>query len=78
MNMGTHETPEPVIGRARKLFQCSAGGPAVRFVSDGVPRGPVCRQVQAALDEVRSITKDDKSPVTVADFASQAIVARTS
>ena len=35
----------------------------------------VCRQVQAALDEVRSITKDDKSPVTVADFASQAIVA---
>ncbi|MEM0983843.1 MAG: 3'(2'),5'-bisphosphate nucleotidase [Planctomycetota bacterium] len=37
----------------------------------------VCRQVQAALDEVRSITKDDKSPVTVADFASQAIVAKT-
>lgn len=35
----------------------------------------VCRQVQAALDEVRAITKDDKSPVTVADFASQAIVA---
>ncbi|USO00067.1 MAG: 3'(2'),5'-bisphosphate nucleotidase [Phycisphaeraceae bacterium] len=35
----------------------------------------VCRQVQAALEEVRSITKDDKSPVTVADFASQAIVA---
>lgn len=37
----------------------------------------VCRQVQAALDAVRSITKDDKSPVTVADFASQAIIART-
>jgi 3'(2'), 5'-bisphosphate nucleotidase len=37
----------------------------------------VCRQVQAALDDVRAITKDDKSPVTVADFASQAIVART-
>jgi len=35
----------------------------------------VCRQVQGALDQVRSITKDDKSPVTVADFASQAIVA---
>jgi len=35
----------------------------------------VCRQVQASLDEVRAITKDDKSPVTVADFASQAIVA---
>ena len=37
----------------------------------------VCRQVQHALDDVRSITKDDKSPVTVADFASQAIVAHT-
>lgn len=36
----------------------------------------VCRQVQRALDEVRSITKDDQSPVTVADFASQAIIAR--
>ncbi|MEO1583910.1 MAG: 3'(2'),5'-bisphosphate nucleotidase [Planctomycetota bacterium] len=36
----------------------------------------VCRQVQAALDDVRAITKDDKSPVTVADFASQAVVAR--
>lgn len=36
----------------------------------------VCRQVQAALNAVREITKDDKSPVTVADFASQAVVAR--
>jgi 3'(2'), 5'-bisphosphate nucleotidase len=35
----------------------------------------VCREVQAALEDVRAITKDDKSPVTVADFASQAIVA---
>ncbi|RMH14818.1 MAG: 3'(2'),5'-bisphosphate nucleotidase [Planctomycetota bacterium] len=35
----------------------------------------VCRQVQRSLDQVRAITKDDKSPVTVADFASQAIVA---
>ncbi len=35
----------------------------------------VCREVQGALEQVRSITKDDKSPVTVADFASQAIVA---
>ncbi len=34
----------------------------------------VTRQVQDALDQVRSITKDDKSPVTVADYASQAIV----
>ena len=36
----------------------------------------VCRAVQSDLERVRSITKDDKSPVTVADFASQAIVAR--
>jgi 3'(2'), 5'-bisphosphate nucleotidase len=35
----------------------------------------VCRQVQEALDQVRAITKDDTSPVTVADFASQAIIA---
>ncbi|HZW10176.1 MAG TPA: 3'(2'),5'-bisphosphate nucleotidase [Phycisphaerales bacterium] len=36
----------------------------------------VCREVQRSLEEVRAITKDDKSPVTVADFASQAIVAK--
>ena len=36
----------------------------------------VCREVQASLERVRAITKDDKSPVTVADFASQAIVGR--
>ncbi len=36
----------------------------------------VCRSVQARLDEVRAITKDDRSPVTVADFASQAVVAK--
>lgn len=35
----------------------------------------VCREVQEALDTLREITKDDKSPVTVADFASQAVVA---
>ncbi|MEO0716939.1 MAG: 3'(2'),5'-bisphosphate nucleotidase, partial [Planctomycetota bacterium] len=35
----------------------------------------VTRQVQAALDDVRAITKDDRSPVTVADYAAQAIVA---
>jgi 3'(2'), 5'-bisphosphate nucleotidase len=34
-----------------------------------------CRFVQERRDTVRAITKDDKSPVTVADFASQAIVA---
>jgi 3'(2'), 5'-bisphosphate nucleotidase len=36
----------------------------------------VCRQVQGALDELREMTKDDRSPVTVADFASQAIIGR--
>lgn len=35
----------------------------------------VCRHVQARLADYRAITKDDRSPVTVADFASQAIVA---
>ncbi len=37
----------------------------------------VCRKVQERLASVRSMLKDDKSPVTVADFASQAVVART-
>ena len=45
---------------------------------DAVTRAATaCRAVQARLEEVRAATKDDKSPVTVADFASQAIVART-
>lgn len=35
----------------------------------------VCRLVQQRLESVRAITKDDRSPVTVADFASQAVVA---
>ncbi len=34
----------------------------------------VCRHVQADLESVRAITKDDRSPVTVADYASQAVV----
>lgn len=37
----------------------------------------VCRLVQSSLDRVRAITKDDQSPVTVADFAAQAVVAMT-
>jgi len=36
----------------------------------------VTNQVQNALDEVRSLTKDDKSPVTVADYAAQAVVGK--
>ncbi len=35
----------------------------------------VCREVQRDLERVKQITKDDRSPVTVADFASQAVVA---
>lgn len=35
----------------------------------------VCRHVQKSLDTLRAITKDDRSPVTIADFASQAMVA---
>ena len=34
----------------------------------------VTRLVQADLDQIRQLTKDDRSPVTVADFAAQAIV----
>lgn len=36
----------------------------------------VCRHIQRKLDVLRAMTKDDASPVTIADFASQAIVAR--
>jgi len=36
----------------------------------------VCRAVQADLASIRSLLKDDKSPVTVADFASQAVISR--
>lgn len=35
----------------------------------------VCRQVQQSLSTIRQITKDDRSPVTIADYAAQAIVA---
>ncbi len=35
----------------------------------------VTRHVQAELDRIRQHTKDDRSPVTVADYASQAIIA---
>ena len=45
---------------------------ALRTVADSCR---IARGVQRVLDEVRQITKDDRSPVTVADFAVQAIVA---
>ncbi|MDX2146035.1 MAG: 3'(2'),5'-bisphosphate nucleotidase [Planctomycetota bacterium] len=35
----------------------------------------VCKQVQRSLEQVRAITKDDASPVTIADYASQAVIA---
>jgi len=44
---------------------------ALRTVADSCR---VARGVQQILDRVREITKDDRSPVTVADFAVQAIV----
>jgi 3'(2'), 5'-bisphosphate nucleotidase len=37
----------------------------------------VCRLVQTRREAICSASKDDKSPVTVADFASQAVVAHT-
>ncbi|MFM9959377.1 MAG: 3'(2'),5'-bisphosphate nucleotidase [Phycisphaerales bacterium] len=37
----------------------------------------VCRAVQTRREAIVSASKDDKSPVTVADFASQAVVAHT-
>jgi len=45
---------------------------ALRTVADACR---VARAVQADLERVREVTKDDRSPVTVADFAVQAVVA---
>ena len=47
-------------------------GPAIDAVAAACR---VARSVQRDLAAVRQITKDDRSPVTVADFAVQAIVA---
>lgn len=35
----------------------------------------VCEHVRGSLDQLRAMTKDDASPVTIADYASQAIIA---
>jgi 3'(2'), 5'-bisphosphate nucleotidase len=52
--------------------------PQLQAALDAVRQGSrIARAVQHELDRVRQITKDDKSPVTVADFAVQAIVAMT-
>ncbi|MBT8486368.1 MAG: 3'(2'),5'-bisphosphate nucleotidase [Phycisphaerales bacterium] len=45
--------------------------PVLRTVADAVV---AARRVQQTLDAVVELTKDDRSPVTVADFAVQAIV----
>ncbi len=45
---------------------------AIRAVSAACT---VTRLVQADLDSIAQLTKDDRSPVTVADFAAQAVIA---
>ena len=47
--------------------------PALRAVAEACQ---ATRAVQSELDTIRQMTKDDRSPVTVADFAAQAIVCR--
>ena len=37
----------------------------------------ICQQIQAQLVREDSLTKNDRSPVTVADFASQAVICKT-
>jgi 3'(2'), 5'-bisphosphate nucleotidase len=41
-----------------------------------VAAASVCRSVQSRLETMRSLLKDDRSPVTVADFAAQAVIAQ--
>jgi 3'(2'), 5'-bisphosphate nucleotidase len=51
--------------------------PAVGLMLNSVAAAcRVCRSVQEDLVQARTVEKGDRSPVTVADFASQAIVAR--
>ena len=38
--------------------------------------GRITRSVQADLEQLRVVTKDDRSPVTLADYAAQAVVAQ--
>lgn len=46
------------------------------LASDAVTQAMgVCRLVQSELEALRHMTKDDQSPVTIADYAAQAIVA---
>lgn len=50
-------------------------GELLRVGRDAVAAASVvCRGVQRELDAIRTMTKDDRSPVTVADYAAQAVV----
>jgi HAL2 family 3'(2'),5'-bisphosphate nucleotidase len=51
--------------------------PAVGLMLNSVAAAcRICRSVQEDLVLAKTVSKDDRSPVTVADFASQAVVAR--
>ena len=60
-------TGVPLVSEVRKLLE-----PARRAVAAAIA---VARTIQSDLAAVRQIAKDDSSPVTVADFAAQAVVA---
>jgi HAL2 family 3'(2'),5'-bisphosphate nucleotidase len=47
---------------------------AIKAVSDA---SYICRDIQAQLIKEDALTKKDRSPVTIADFASQAIICKT-
>jgi len=59
MNRSQMNNSDPALGTAIDAVAAACG---------------VTRAVQRDLDRVRQITKDDRSPVTVADFAVQAII----
>ena len=62
------------------MFDPHAASPYAREVSTALAAvreaGLLCRAVQAEIDP-GELSKDDRSPVTVADFGSQALVCRT-
>lgn len=62
--MSVQESRSPFSADAMERFAVRAVAKACR----------VTRQVQQDLAQVRAITKSDRSPVTVADFAAQAII----
>ncbi len=39
--------------------------------------GTVCKRVAQGFKKIRALEKDDRSPVTLADFASQSVISRT-